>query len=121
MFNDPGRFIEEKLQKKFLSINTIRDGIMAALLLSLQEAAQKTGKISNTETWHREKASEIRTKASEAFAAIAAPSEYPSLSQLKEVTASLKKSYEIDQGSEKNKNDFDHRCQAFFKKLEEEF
>lgn len=119
MFHDPDRFIREKLQKKFLSINTIRDGIMAALLISLKEATYKKGETSTPETWNREKASEIRTKASEAFTTIAAPSEYPSLNQLQQVTASLKKSYGIDQLPEEQKTAFETRCQALFKKFED--
>lgn len=116
MFHDPDRFIAEKLQKKFLSINTIRDGIMAALLISLREAAHE---ISAPETWNREKASEIRATASEAFTAIAAPSEYPSLNQLQQVTASLKTFYKIEQLPEEQKTAFETRCQALFKKFED--
>ncbi len=114
MFNDPSRFIEEKLQKKLLSINT-----MAALLLSLQETADKREDPSVYETWCKKKASEIRARADKAFKAIDAPSEYPSLEQLKQVTASLRKSYGIEQVPETKKTDFETRCQALFEKFED--
>ncbi|VAX32315.1 hypothetical protein MNBD_NITROSPIRAE01-209 [hydrothermal vent metagenome] len=120
MFNDPSRFIEEKLQKKCLSINTIRDGIMAALLLSLQKTVNEKEEPSAYEAWCKKKSSEIRARADEAFAAIDAPSEYPSLKQLKEVTASLKISYNLEQLPETQKTDFEKRCRALFEKFEDD-
>jgi len=117
--NDPIRFIEEKLQKKFLSINTVRDGIMAAILISLQEMAEQNEKITDLEAWNRTKASEIRKKADEAFAAIKAPSEYPSQNQLQHVTASLKDSYGLNQLPPAEKEAFEARCKALFEKLED--
>ncbi len=126
MFNDPRRFIEEKLQKKFLSINTIRDGIMAALLLSLQKTADTQAIADNREEpstyeiWCKKKSSEIRARADEAFAAIDAPSEYPSLKQLKEVTTSLKISYNVEQLPETQKTDFEKRCRVLFEKFEDD-
>ncbi|NOY85207.1 MAG: hypothetical protein GXO96_10395 [Nitrospirae bacterium] len=126
MFNDPSRFIEEKLQKKCLSINTIRDGIMAALLLSLQKTADEQKTVNEKEepsayeAWCKKKSSEIRARADEAFAAIDAPSEYPSLKQLKEVTASLKISYNLEQVPETQKTDFEKRCRALFEKFEDD-
>ncbi len=119
MFHDPLRFIEEKLQKKFLSINTIRDGVMAALLIALRETADKNGQTPPSETWEKKKAGEIREKAVEIFSALHAPFEYPTLAQLRQVTASLKKSFHFDQFSDRGKIDFEARCQAFFKKYDD--
>lgn len=119
MFTDPEHFIKEKLKKKFLSINTIRDGIMAALLLSLQEAPEKGEQAITPETWGRKKASEIRVQADKAFAKIGAPSEYPTLEQLQQVAASLEKFYKVDQQPERQKADFETRCKALFDKFED--
>ncbi len=120
MFQDPDQFIREKLSKKFLSINTIRDGVIAALLIALQKKEERTGPIPPVAQWRKEKSSELRQIASDAFASIDAPFEYSTLSQLKTVTDILKKASDWEHFSKQEKDDFDSRCQSLFDKFDED-
>ena len=97
MVQDPERFIQEKLAKKTLSPNTIRDLIMAALLIALQGHEKDLSSNSEQAEWRETKAVEIREKASRAFEKMGAPFEYPSRAQLIDATERLKKDYHWDQ------------------------
>ncbi len=114
---DPDRFIQEKLSKKTLSINTVRDGVMAALLITLQKKEEQESSISDLEAWRRKKAIEIRIKASAVFAEIDAPFEYPTLLQIKTATDKIKKSYDWDRMPNQMKSHFETLCQSLFAKF----
>ena len=118
MLKDPEGFILEKLSKKVLSPNTVRDAVIAAFLITLQKKAEEEGRFFETNDWRRSCAEEIRDIMVKTFAEINAPSEYPSLPQLRQVKAALECAYHWDQISESLKADFEARCEALFKKLE---
>lgn len=94
MLEDPERFLREKLSKKFLSANGVRDAMIASLLISLQalEEMEKTP-LREPCIWREEKAKEIRKKANHAFTAIEAPSEYPTPGQLWKVKEAIEQEY----------------------------
>lgn len=56
MFQDPERFIQDKLSKKVLSANTIRDAIIAAFLIILQKKAEQDAMIPQLGDWRKTKA-----------------------------------------------------------------
>lgn len=82
MVSDPERFIQEKLQKRFLSINTVRDAILASMIFTLQrvEELQRGEKLD--EEWRNGIAAELRKKMVQVCEAEKIPTEYPSLEQL---------------------------------------
>ncbi|MFQ5598836.1 MAG: hypothetical protein ACE5GK_12415 [Nitrospiria bacterium] len=97
MCKDLEGFLREKLSKKFLSANTIRDLIMALFLLILQKREEMTSGIPRLENWREATAMEIREKANQVFSAIDAPFEYPTRDQLIKTTGVLEKKYRFDQ------------------------
>ncbi len=120
MFRNPEQFLQEKLTKKYLSINTIRDGVIAALLIALQSRETRKNKLPPKEQWTNDKGREIRTRASEAFASVGAPFEYPSLPQLQSVTEALKTIYFWTDFSEKEKETFNTTCQSLYSKFDDD-
>ncbi|MFQ5587544.1 MAG: hypothetical protein ACE5F7_01780 [Nitrospiria bacterium] len=120
MFQNPEQFIQEKLEKKFLSINTIRDGVLAAFLIGLQKQVEQKGQASPWEAWRKNKANALRRAASDAFASIEAPFEYPTRAQLASVIDILKKTYEWDQWSTQEKEAFETTRASFFDKFEDD-
>lgn len=116
MFNDPRQFIQEKLSKKFLSINTIRDGVMAAFLVVFEKQAEQKGEVVDT-VFRRDRASEIRLTASAVFAELNAPFEYPSFEQLQQVTEALKKAYGWELVQDQFKTEFELLLESLFEKL----
>ncbi|HZR47140.1 MAG TPA: hypothetical protein VFA47_10575 [Candidatus Manganitrophaceae bacterium] len=119
MFQNPARFIQEKLSKKVLSANTVRDGVMASFLIALQKQAEAEGKaIGEPERWREAKAGEIRKVASEAFALLAAPFEYPTLSQMKEATAEIERHYRWDRLDPALRREHEETCRALFLKFD---
>lgn len=117
MVNNPESFIQEKLSKKALSANTIRDLLMALFLLILQKKEQSVSVIQSPEDWKIAKAGEIREKASRAFASIGAPFEYPNREQLIETNELLKKEYAMDQLSHPLQKEFEDICSTIFSKF----
>ncbi|WDT78772.1 MAG: hypothetical protein MPW14_16520 [Candidatus Manganitrophus sp.] len=98
MFRDPAGFIQEKLSKKILSANTVRDAMMASFILTLQKSEEGAGaSIPDPASWRQEKAREMREVASGAFAGIGAPFEYPTLPQMEQVKAEIERKYRWDQ------------------------
>ena len=118
MLRDPERFIQEKLCKKILSANTIRDAIIAAFLITLQKKAEQDAITLQLEDWRKSKAAEIRAIMNKAFAAIDAPSEYPSHSQLKRVKEAVEKEFAWNQLPDTLKKGFNLRCNALFSKFD---
>lgn len=96
MLKQVKEFIQEKLSKKELSANTVRDLILAAFLLALHQNELSLTKHTFSENWLELKAIEIREKASRVFADIKAPFEYPTLLQLEQASNLLKKAYSIE-------------------------
>jgi len=115
---DPEGFLREKLSKKVLSANTIRDAILAAFLIALQKKEAQEAEIPDPEDWRRVRVQEIRGIMSKAFSEIDAPSEYPTASQLKRVQEVLEQAYDWDKIPEALKKDFDLHCEALFKKFD---
>lgn len=120
MFQNPGGFIAEKLSKKVLSANTVRDGVMASFLIALQKQAEAEGApVGEPARWREAKAGEIRKVASEAFAALAAPFEYPTLSQMKEATAEMERRFGWDRLDAALRREHEETCRALFSKFDE--
>lgn len=117
MVNDPENFIQEKLSKKALSANTIRDLLMALFLLILQKKEQAVSVIQSPEDWRLSKAVEIREKASSAFASIGAPFEYPNRAQLIKTNELLKKAYALDRLPHPLQKEFEDICSTIFSKF----
>lgn len=117
MVSDPESFIQEKLSKKALSANTIRDLLMALFLVILQKKEQTVAVIHSPEDWRISKAGEIREKASRAFASIGAPFEYPNRAQLIETNELLKKEYAMDQLPHPLQKEFEDVCLTIFSKF----
>ena len=118
MFEDPRQFIQEKLSKKFLSINTIRDGVMAAFLITLEKQAEQEGEVTDT-VFRRDTAREIRKTASAAFSEINAPFEYPSLEQLQKVTEGIKRAYAWESFQDQFKAEFEVLLESLFEKWDD--
>jgi len=120
MFQNPAGFIQEKLSKKVLSANTVRDGVMASFLIVLQKEAERVeGPIKEPGRWREAKAGEIRKAASEAFAALAAPFEYPTLSQMKEAKVEIERHYRWDRLAPSLRQEHEENCRALFSKFDE--
>lgn len=122
MFRDPAGFIEEKLSKKVLSANTVRDAMMASFILTLQKKEEASGRaISDPVGWREAKAREMREVASAAFAGIGAPFEYPTLPQMQKVKAEIERRYRWDQLDSGLRAEHERLCRALFSKFEEPF
>jgi len=107
MFKQPEEFIQEKLSKKELSANTVRDLILAALLVALKKNEIMSTECPLSKNWLELKAIEIREKASRVFASIEAPFEYPTILQLEQASDRLKKAYSIEKLSSEIQFEFD--------------
>ena len=107
MFNHPEQFIQEKLSKKALSANTVRDLILAAFLVALQKNELILAKTALSDDWMESKAIEIREKANQIFDRIDAPFEYPTLLQLEKGGEALKKIYCIEKLPPRIQSEFD--------------
>ncbi|HLG21776.1 MAG TPA: hypothetical protein VI382_03105 [Candidatus Manganitrophaceae bacterium] len=119
MFRDPERFIQEKLSKKVLSANTVRDAMMASFILTLQKMEEAAGHpISDPLSWREAKAGEMRKAAGEAFAAIGAPFEYPTLSQVERVEAELERRFGWDRIDPPLRREHERICRSLFSKFE---
>lgn len=120
MFQNPAGFIQEKLSKKVLSANTVRDAMMASFLLTLQKQEEATGKpIGEPGRWREAKAGEIRKVASEVFAALAAPFEYPTLSQMAQAKAEMERHYRWDNLDPLLRGAHEETCRLLFEKFDE--
>lgn len=119
MFQNPSGFIQEKLSKKVLSANTVRDGVMASFLIVLQKQAEaEGGAIAEPGRWREAKAGEIRKAAGEAFAAVAAPFEYPTLSQMKQAKLEIERHYRWDRIAPSLRQEHEENCRALFSKFD---
>ncbi len=122
MFRDPAGFIQEKLSKKMLSANTVRDAMMASFILTLQKRDEGAGaSIPDPVLWRQEKAREMREVASAAFAGIGAPFEYPTLPQMEQVKAEIERKYRWDQLAADLQEEHERVCRQLFSKFEEPF
>ncbi len=119
MLQDPDQFIQEKLSKKALSINTVRDVIMAAILVALKTNAPEDDQAAQDEGWVKEKSQEIRKNTSEAFKSDRAPFEYPTISQLKSVVEKLKTIYHFGRLPHQTQDVFEIVCQTLYDKYDE--
>ncbi len=119
MLKDPEGFLQEKLSKKALSANTIRDLLMALILLTLQKKEQAVSVMQDPEAWRALKTVEIRENASRAFAGIGAPFEYPSRTQLIEACTILKKEYGLDRLPPQLLMEFEAMVGNIFSKISE--
>ena len=118
MLHDPKRFIRQKLSKKFLSPNTVRDGLIAALLIALEQRETAHGGLADPESWRRAKAGEIRGEMRARLSAVGAPFEYPSAAQLTQAAAGLAEVYRLGNPPEPLRCAFDADCNALLAKLE---
>jgi hypothetical protein len=122
MFRDPAAFIQEKLSKKMLSANTVRDAMMASFIFTLQKREEAGGtSIPDPVSWREAKAREMREAASAAFAEIGAPFEYPTLPQMEQVKAEIERKYRWDQLDAGLKEEHERVCRLLFEKFEEPF
>lgn len=122
MFRDPAGFIQEKLSKKILSANTVRDAMMASFILTLQKREEGAGaSIPDPASWRQEKAREMREVASAAFASIGAPFEYPTLPQMELVKAEIERKYRWDQLDAGLREEHERVCRMLFARFEEPF
>lgn len=122
MFLDPAGFIQEKLSKKMLSANTVRDAMMASFILTLQKREERMGApIPDPVSWREATAGEMRAVAAAAFAGIGAPFEYPTLPQLEQVKAEIERKYRWDQLDAGLKEAHEQICRSLFSKFEEPF
>ncbi|MDC4223905.1 MAG: hypothetical protein MPW15_06660 [Candidatus Manganitrophus sp.] len=122
MFRDPAAFIQEKLSKKMLSANTVRDAMMASFILTLQKREEGGGaSLSDPVSWREAKAREMREVASAAFAGIGAPFEYPTLPQMEQVKTEIERKYGWDQLDAGLKEEHERVCRLLFSKFEEPF
>jgi hypothetical protein len=119
VFQNPTGFIQEKLSKKVLSANTVRDALMASFLITLQKQAESQDPIHEPGRWREAKAGEIRKVASAAFAALAAPFEYPTLSQMEQAKAEMERHYRWDQLDPLLRQEHERICRSLFAKFEE--
>jgi hypothetical protein len=120
MFQNPAGFIQEKLSKKVFSANTVRDAMMASFLIVFQKQAESTGQLINEPgRWRETKAGELRKVASAAFAALAAPFEYPTLSQMEQARAEIERHYQWDQLDPALRQEHEQTCRSLFSKFEE--
>jgi hypothetical protein len=120
VFQNPAGFIQEKLSKKVLSANTVRDAVMASFLIALQKQAEADGEpIGEPGRWREAKAGDLRKVASEAFAALAAPFEYPTLSQMKEAAAEIERHYRWDRLDPALRREHEETCRLLFSKFDE--
>lgn len=122
MYENPSAFINEKLSKKVLSANTIRDAMMASFILTLQKKEESAGAvIGDPGKWRQEKAGEMRKVASEAFGRIGAPFEYPTLSQMEQVKSEIERHYRWDRLPPILRDEHERICRLLFSKFEEPF
>jgi len=121
MFNQPEKFIQEKLSKKELSANTVRDLSLAVFLVALQKNEQMVRGQALPEDWLSLKAIEIRAKASRIFASLEAPFEYPTRLQLEECVAELKRVYRLEELPAEIQLEFDSRHGLILSKFCEGF
>ncbi|MBI3802259.1 MAG: hypothetical protein HY282_00665 [Nitrospirae bacterium] len=122
MFRDPERFIQEKLSKKMLSANTVRDAMMASFILTLQKREAAAGAaMPDPVAWREAKAREMRAAAAAAFAAIGAPFEYPTLPQMEKVKEAIERTYHWDHLSADLREAHEGHCRQLFSKFEEPF
>jgi len=122
MFRDPAAFIQEKLSKKMLSANTIRDAMMASFIWTLQKKEEAAGvSMPDPIAWREAKAREMREAASAAFAGIGAPFEYPTLSQMEKVKAEIERKYHWDRLDSNLRAEHERVCRQLFSKFEEPF
>lgn len=122
MFRDPAGFIQEKLTKKMLSANTVRDAMMASFILTLQKREEAAGiPIPDPVAWREAKAREMREVASAAFAGIGAPFEYPTLPQMEKVKVEIERHYRWDQLDADLRGEHERVCRQLFAKFEEPF
>ena len=120
MFQNPAGFIEEKLSKKVLSANTVRDAVMASFLIALQKQEEaKRGAIGEPGRWREAKAGEIRKVASGVFTALAAPFEYPTLSQMKQAKSEMERHYRWDHLDPRLREEHERTCLLLFSKFDE--
>ncbi len=121
MLNQPEKFILEKLSKKELSANTVRDLILATFLVALQKNEQMLTEKALPEDWLTLKAVEIREKASRIFASVEAPFEYPTRAQLEKCFAELEKAYNMAKLPDEVRSEFDSKRALILSKFREGF
>ena len=119
MFQDPERFIRDKLSKKSLSANTVRDAMMASFILILQKKEEAAGnKIADPLSWREARAGEMRKIASDAFAAIGAPFEYPTPAQMERVKVEIERRLGWSALDPALQEEHEQHCRALFSKFE---
>ncbi len=122
MFRDPAAFIQEKLSKKVLSANTIRDAMMASFILTLQKREEAAGiEIADPIAWRERKSREMREVAGSAFATLGAPFEYPTLAQMEKVKQAIEQKYQWETLDPALRQEHDRACRLLFAKFEEPF
>lgn len=95
MVSNPEGFLREKLSKRTLSINTVRDALMASILLSFQRAEESKGSIPD-QTWRQAFAADLRQRMVAVCEAEGIPTEYPSLVQLKNLIEKMEMGLQMD-------------------------
>ncbi len=93
---------------------------MAALLIALQENEKTTSTEREQADWREAKAIEMREKASQIFAKLGAPFEYPTRKQLVGAVAALKQEYLWEQLAQTPKEAFDARYAQIVSKFPNE-
>jgi hypothetical protein len=119
ILSDPQRFLDEKLQKRFLSINTVRDGMLASMILSLQKKEEMRRGGSLDDAWRQGFVAGLRGKMAEICEENQIPTEYPTLEQLKLLRARLEEVMEIDRLDFPLREAHQQVCDRLFEKAEE--
>ena len=117
MFDHPERFIQEKLSKRVLSANTVRDLILAAFLVALQKSEMGSADLALSEGWLEEKSIEIREKASWVFKNIGAPFEYATRLQMEKASDILMAEYAIEKLAPEIQYEFNQCYQLILSKF----
>jgi len=94
--SDPERFLTEKLQKRSLSINTVRDGILASIIIAFQRAEEILRGEKLHEPWRQQFAANLRAELVRICEEAKIPTEYPTLEQLKGLRMRLEQQLGID-------------------------
>lgn len=117
MFKQAEQFIQEKLAKKTLSANTVRDLILAAFLVALQKNERMQTGQALSDNWLELKAIEIREKASRVFSSIEAPFEYPTDLQVEKASNLLKQAYSMEKLPPEIQSEFEQNYQLILSKF----
>ena len=96
LVSDPEQFLAEKLQKRSLSINTVRDGILASIIVAFQRAEEALRGEKLHEPWRQQFAAVLRGEMVKICEDAKIPTEYPTLDELKNLAARLERQLQME-------------------------